>query len=184
MSKKIKKANMLHSILYRTYPDSTMIRYSISLLFSGVMFLILSFITSNEVFNQTLVTFCEISLILSFYLCPFWSPDDADKAFSTFLKMLGMFALVILYSMLFYIVCNGIQYTHILAYIILIFGTIEEFGLILIFSDLIIKFIQNVSKTVSEKIQSHAQQKNENRYSTFIKKVLANSSTIITFFFI
>ncbi|MGN0688939.1 MAG: hypothetical protein ACI4KH_00805 [Oscillospiraceae bacterium] len=182
MSKKIKKANIIHSILYRTYPDSTMLRYSISLLFSGAIFLVLSFISSNENFNQALVIFSEISAILSFYVCPFWTSDDANKALSTFLKWLGMVVLAVLYSTSWYIVCNSIQYTYFWTYLIMIFGTIEEFALILILFDLMIKSIQNVLNTVSQKMQNYAQQKKESNRSIAIKKALANSSAMITFF--
>lgn len=182
MSKKIKKANMLHSILYRTYPDSTMIRYSIALFFSGIVLLILSFMQSNEKFTQVLGMLSEVLFMLSLYTCPFWTPDDVEKAINTFSKWLFLLICSVLYGVLWYTVCNSIQYKNFLDYLISILITIVEIIFLLRLFNLIIKFIQNVSKTVSEKIQSYAQQKNENRYSTFIKKALANSSTILTFF--
>lgn len=183
MSKKtshILKSNLIHAILLRTLPKEKFIRYYISLVFAGIMILLVSnTITSNNISDLLQFLSCII-FMLSLYLIPSFELNEINDFLRDFSKYLFLFAVTLSHSILWCAFCAN-EIENILYTILLIPITLIEISLIAILVNYTLKLALELSNKINSKIKKITVTNRKEKSNTIIKEFLANASVIMSF---
>lgn len=110
---KIKRSNFIHRLIYRTFSDSELLRYSISCFIAGVFFVIISEKIEHNTVKNILATIGSFPIAFSYFLFPFIKNKEKH-----FMKFIGYFILISLtfiitfFLITFCFLCIGFIPTH------------------------------------------------------------------------
>ncbi|MBD5141957.1 MAG: hypothetical protein HDT25_11200 [Ruminococcus sp.] len=180
-SKKIKKANLIHSIAFKTLQFDRALRYSLSLFISGLIFLFVSFNIISEPIKSTLQIFACLSITLCIYLLPFFDTDKIDKFISKFICYTILSILFIVYTIFWFAFCNIDTATEDFFIIIIFIMSLIEIVSIVIVINNILKPIMYIISQISTILKKRAEENKERTFITYLKTVCANLSVIISF---
>lgn len=180
-SNKIKKANVIHSIVFKTLQFDRALRYSLSLFISGLFFLFVSFNIISEPIKITLQIFACLSIVLCIYLLPFFDIDKIDKFISKFIRYMMLLILFILYTFFWFAFCQIDTATADFVIIIIFIMSLVELGSMVIAINNILKPIMYIFSQISIMLKNHAEKNKERIIITYLKTLCANLSVIISF---
>lgn len=180
-TKKIKKANMIHSIVFKTLQFDRALRYSLSLFISGLIFLFVSFSIISEPIKSTLQIFACLSIILCIYLLPFFDIDKIDKFISKFIRYMILTILFIVYTIFWLAFCNVDTATEGFAIVFILPMSLIEMIIMVLAINNTLKPIMYIFSQISIMLKSRAEENKERTFITYLKTLCANLSVIISF---
>lgn len=176
---KIRKANIFHSIRYKTLPIKTGLRYCISLFIAGLFFIAVSSRINSNIIQSTLQIISTFLFTVSIYLFPFLEFEKVDKFLNQFLKYIGLLLLSMVYSIFWFALCSLGTNSYALFFVIP--SSIIEIVIIVPFINFTIKPIIEIVAKISSEIKERSKNNGENPSMTYIKSFCANISVIISF---
>lgn len=176
---KIKKANIIDSIRYKTLPEKTLLRYCLSFFISGLIIIIVSSKVISSPIQNTLQVISSFLIIVGIYLFPYFEFDVIDKFLSNFLKYMGLLLITLILSPFWFELCS-IETTNISVIIFVILASIIEAILLVSCINYTLKPIIGIASKISTIIKEKATE-NESIYITYLKTFSANASIIISF---
>lgn len=180
-SNKIKKANVIHSIVFKTLQFDRALRYSLSLFISGLIFLFVSFSISSSPIKNILQIFACLSILLCIYLLPFFDVDKIDKFISKFMGYIALSIFFILYTIFWLAFCSIDTATEGFAIIFILPMSLIEMIIMVVAINSTLKPIMYIFSQISELLKRRAEENKERTIITYLKTLCANLSVIISF---
>lgn len=180
-SKKIIKANPIHSIVFKTLQFDRALRYSLSLFISGLFFLFVSFNIISEPIKGILQIFACLSIVLCIYLLPFFDIDKIDKFISKFIRYMAFFILFIVYTIFWLAFCNVDTTNEDFTAVFILPMSLLELVIMVIAVNNILKPIMYIFSQISIILKKRAEENKERTFITYLKTLCANLSVIISF---
>lgn len=178
---KIIKANIFHSMLFKTLPFARALRYSLSLFISGMFFFVVSFDINSESITEILQILSCTSIILSIYLLPFFDVDKIEKFLSKFIIYMFVSIFFVIYTLVWLAFCKiDITNRKFIVFIILLMS-ILELAFMVIAANNILKPIMYIISQISIVLKKHAEENNERTFITYLKTLCADLSVIVSF---
>lgn len=179
---KIKRANFIHRLVYKTFSDSELLRYSISCFIAGLFFVVISEKIELDIVKNILATIGCIPIALSYFLFPFIKNKDKDEYAMRFIKYFVLIVLTFTITLVLISLCfldKDVFVSPLLFFIIPI--SIIDMILIIISINYTLKPIQSIFKYISYTLKSRANENKENPIITYLKSSCANIAVIISF---
>ena len=176
---KIKKANIIDSIRYKTLPEKTLLRYCLSFFISGLIIMLVSTKVISLPIQNALQVISSFLIIVGIYLFPYFGFDVIDKFLSNFLKYMGLLLATLITSLFWYELCSA-ETNNSMILIFIIPASIIEVVLLISCINCTLKPIIGIASKISTIIKEKATEK-ESIYITYLKTFSANASIIISF---
>ncbi len=179
---KIKRATFIHRLVYKTFPDSELLRYSVSCFIAGLFFVVISEKIELDIVKNILATIGCVPIALSYFLFPFIENKNKDKYVILFTKYFFLIILTFILTLVLISLCfqdKDVFVSHLLLFIIPI--SIIDIILIVISINYTLKPIQSIFKYISNTLKSKANENKENSVITYFKSSCANIAVIISF---
>lgn len=177
---KIKKANIIHSICYRTLPVKTALRYSLSFFISGLIFIVVSSRITSDNIKSLLQIFSTTLIIFGIYSFPYLEIKEIEKFFNKFLLYTALLLFFIIYSMFWFAFCS-VDTSNDYILLLIIPLSILEIVIMVPFINYTIKPIIDIISKISLEIKERAKKNEESAYITYLKSFCANVSIIVSF---
>lgn len=179
-SPKIKKANMIHSIVFKTLQFDRALRYSLSLFISGLIFLFVSFNIISEPIKNTLQMFAFFSILLCIYILPFFNAEKVEKFAQKFMQYM-LFLIFFIVFTAFWIELCYIDTTNENIVLFIAPMSLVEIIIMVLIINLTLKPIMYIFSQISTMLKSRAEENEERTFITYLKTLCANLSVIISF---
>lgn len=181
---KIIKANIFHSMVFKTLPFDRALRYSLSLFISGLFFFVVSFNMNSELITEILQILSCFSIALCIYLLPFFNAEKIEKFFSKFILYMFFSIIFVIYTFFWLALCKidttNVTNEKVIVAIILPISILELMFMVITANN-ILKPIMYIFSQISIILKKRAAENKERTLITYLKTLCANLSVIVSF---